>query len=83
MTSFILFRNSTDVSINKTICTKTGEAEAYKASVRLFRERKVPCYEYIIIRKDVAHIYAPRVYTNLFSEIKGLGGAPWLFDMKK
>jgi len=83
MTSFILFRNSTDVSINKTICTKTGEAEAYKAATRLFRERKVPCHDYLIIRKDIANIYHPRCYTNLFAEIPALGGAPWIFDMKR
>ncbi len=82
MTSFILFKNSTDVSINKTICTKTGEAEAYKAAARLFKERKVACHEYIIIRKDIAHIYHPRVYTNMFSCIPALGGAPWIFDLK-
>ena len=82
MNSFILFKNSTDVSINKTICTKTGETEAYKAAARLFKERKVACHEYIIIHKDIAHIYHPRVYTNMFSCIPALGGAPWIFDLK-
>ena len=82
MTSFILFKNSTDVSINKTICTKTGEAEAYKAAMRLFKERKIACHEYIIIRKDIANIYSPRVITNIFKELPALGSAPWIFDMR-
>jgi hypothetical protein len=82
MTSFILFKNSTDVSINKTICTKTGEAEAYKAAMRLFKERKVACHEYIIIRKDITNINTPRVYCNIFGDIPALGPSPWIFDMK-
>lgn len=82
MTSYILFPNSTDVSVNKTICTKTGEAEAYKAAMQIFKERRLVCHYYIIIRKDITHTKMPRVFTNLFGELKGMGDSPWIFDLK-
>ena len=81
MTSFVLFPNSTDVSINKTICTKTGESEAYKAAMQLFKERRVACHYYLIVRKDISSVHMPRVYTNLFGCVPNLGDAPWTFDM--
>ena len=81
MSAFILFRNNTDVGVNKTIATKMGEAEGYKAAMQLFKDRKLLIHHYIIIRKDTTSVHDPRLYTNLFGECSQLGGAPWIFDL--
>mgnify|MGYP001198101455 CR=1 FL=1 len=81
MTAFCLFKNNTDCGINKTVATKTGEVEGYNSAVQLFKERRIPCYHYVIILRDVILSDSPKVITNYFGEIDGLGAAPWIFDL--
>jgi len=81
MTAFCLFKNNTDCGINKTVATKTEEVDGYNSAVRLFKERRIPCYHYVIILRDVNSPHMPRVITNYFGEIDGLGEAPWIFDL--
>jgi len=80
MQAYVLFRNNNDVSVNKLICTKTGETAAYNAAMQLFKERKIPCHYYIIIRKDNTKKCEPSVISNLFGELPEMGKAPWIFD---
>ena len=80
MQAYVLFKNNNDVSVNKLICTKTGVATAYNAAMQLFKERKIPCHYYLIIRKDSTNNFEPAVSSNLFGELPELGNAPWIFD---
>lgn len=80
MTAYVLFTNNTDVSVNKVVASKTGEAEAYNSAVKFFKDRRVLNFQYVIIRKDARKPTDARVYSNMFGEIDGLAGVPWLFD---
>ncbi len=80
MTGYVLFTNNTDVSVNKVVASRTGEAEAYNSAVKFFKERRITNHQYVIIRKDAKKPTDARVYTNMFGEIEGLCGVPWLFD---
>jgi len=83
MTAFILFKNNTDCGINRTIATKTGEAAAYNSAEKLFKERKIPAFHYVILVRDIRTIDQPKVITNYFGEVPGLGKAPWVFDQNE
>ena len=83
MTSFVLMNNHTDCGINKTIATKCGLVEPYNQAMKLFKERRIPNYNYVILQRDVRHADQPRVITNYFGEVTGLGGAPWMFGLSQ
>ena len=83
MTAFVLMPNNTDCGINKTVATKCGEVEGYNAAVKLFVERRIPNYFYVIILRDIQYANQPRVMSNYFGEINGLGGAPWIFGLSQ
>jgi len=82
MTAFVLFANNTDVSMNRLIAQKTGELDSYNSAMEFFKEKRVRKHGYVIIRKDTPD--RPTVascYTNLFGEIPGLGGVPYIFNL--
>ena len=83
MTSYVLMPNNTDCGINKTIATKCGLVDAFNAAVKLFQERRIPNYSYVILVREIWHPDQPRVLTNYFGEIAGLGGAPWIFGLSQ
>lgn len=80
MTAYILFNNNNDVSVNKYIANKTGEKNAFDAAMLLFKIKRVPRHQHVIIRKDTTRPTQPRVYTNLFLDTPNLNGIPWIFD---
>lgn len=82
MSAYILFKNNTDVGMNKTIATKTGELYGYNSAEKLFKSRKIPAYFYVIIQRDITVRDQVKVFSNYFGEIPGLGAAPWLFPDK-
>jgi hypothetical protein len=81
MTAFILFKNNTDCGMNRTIATKTGESVGFNSAEKLFKDRKIPAYFYVILVRDIKHVDQPKVMSNYFGEVPGLGSVPWIFDM--
>ena len=79
MSAYILFKNNTDVGMNRTIATKTGELYGYNSAEKLFKARKIPAYFYVILIRDITLRDQVKVVSNYFGEIPGLGDAPWLF----
>jgi hypothetical protein len=82
MTIYVLFKNNTDCSMNKTVATKTGEVNGYNAAMQLFKDRRIPSYHYVMIFRDITEELSPHVVSNYFGEINKLGGAPWIFDLQ-
>lgn len=83
MHNFSCFDNNSDVTANASIATKTGRKAGYDAAEQLFEERNCVCHKYRLLRKDAQNKLHPKVMTNIFGEIEGLGPFPWVFDLPK
>jgi len=80
MTEYVLFSNSADINANQNVATRTGHGPGYKAAMEIFANRKIPNHVYVILRRQKKHSYEAVTFTNLFGEIPGLGGTPWVFE---
>jgi len=79
----VLFKNATDVRSNTYIANMLGCRPGYNAAMKLFEQRGIFCYGYVVCRADVFDEYSVKCATNLYGEIPKLGPNQWVFDLPK
>lgn len=81
MQIFSAFDNNSDVGANLLIAQRLGHRQAYLAAEAHFKDMGVVCHKYRIFRQDATKPWHPKVITNMFGEIPGMGKFPVIFGL--
>lgn len=77
MTTFALFANNANVRANENIASQLGVLDEYKATMDFLKEKRAQ-HPYVVIQKDATKPTEASVFTNMFGEIPGLDGVPYI-----